>query len=1071
MDELIKKANDYIKSQNYLIIYSTFVRPASFMKISEILSITTYGFLVLSQKGNKIKNAYPFNDLTGVSVQENVVTLTFTKSTYSFESNDSNQIIYNIKDVIRHTLTVYEQQIINIDDFKIIPQVSQNGFAAECRLCNNTSQYPNQDKYLNEIKQILIYMQNTVKLSDYKFPGEIISPLLNVLPFSPYIEYLELPKLSHVDTYDIIRPFLKNNFYLKYLSIEGEKTKFFSEFLSLLKHNPYSKLNGHSFTNSDLGRTELDLLYKYCTDQKIQSLGFHSAIKRENFDYFYTSFLTPELFDSLYVLNLSGNPKIEIRKLLPRVRQICFLSLKDCQLEICDVLSSVSGMNRIKCIDLSNNKCSTTFNKTLYQSLKFPPSFDTLIIDNVSFTSSCIIPFFHFIFERFEHGLKLSVASLIMSGELWSQFFDFLSTTAFRSLVSLVWDKNQLNSKLFAFLLKNPYFESLSLNSCFSSNSSSDFINALGLFMQSSKTLKSLSVRGDDEKFLGSALNSLLKLVSSSKSLKFLDVSHSKCGDSGLANLTNFISQVSLSIEKLVFDDAMPIKKDSIMSLLKKAAKLKDTVLISFPENDVHRLVEEKVMTKDESSQLRLSFITSHVNENDDKNRHKSESFFAKSYNIYRYFCEEKFPYLIGQDEISRIANDRYLIDQVPERNSPKRISPKGQISSTSTRQQQKKQLQPTKNNFIIENSPEKFMRKPKNNIDEKSQQIVEFDTEKEKKRLNQSSTKKVQNFPIFENDDDQNIFKLNTKKRHAQSLRRQRKVTDNDDNDNNNKLLVNNRDVPRRTRTQSTRVKRKTTKNSDNKVRRSENTEKVEVVKDDIVERARKRRGRSVDSLNKNKNQVQFTNQKDLIKKKNGFDSDDYNPHSTSSTASFEDDQNQLKLKAKKNMKNLNQNDDDDLNVTAPILRQKTSNAKKSVTSNKSVKSTKQKSASSVKLRRKTEIKKIDEVNDDDSEDVVVNVRTPSRKSTSQKKKKPLQQAVSTPKARNNRKETVYNEGSSGGENDNDDDGKGEVINVEPIKYKPVEWKFPNLKVNISEGDFWKSFKSQFDADNLVEI
>lgn len=1087
MEEFIKKANEYLKTQNYLVIYSAYVRPTGFIKITEILSITTSGFITLSQKGNKIKNTFPFNNLTGVSIQENVVTLTFGKIIYSFESNETSQIIYNIKDVISHTLTIFEQQIINIDDFKIIPQVSQNGFAAECRLMNSITQYPEKDKYVDEIKKILVYMQPTVDLSNYKSIGEIISPFLNVLPFSPNIQKLEIPKIPNVDTYDIIRTFIKNRFFLKHLSIEGEKTRFFSEFLSLLKHNQYSKLNGHSFTNTKMERNELDLLYKYCTEEKIQSLGFHQAIQKESFDYFITSFLKPELFDTLYILNLSGNPKIEICKLLPKLRQISYLSLSDCQCEICDVLNYVSNMNRIKCIDLSHNKCSSTFNKTQSSTLRFPPSFDTLIIDNVSFASVCIIPFFNFIFSRFEHGLKLSISSLITTGEVWSQFFDFLSTSSFRSLVSLNWDKNPLNLKLFTFLLKNPFFESLSLNSCFSSSASlSDSLNSFGTFIQSSTALKYLYVRGDESKYLGSSLNSLLKMITNSKSLKFIDISYSKSGDSGIQNILNFILQPRLSVDKIVFDDTMPSTKDSLFSLLRKAAKLKEKILISFPENDVNRLLQSNKATKDEINSLRADFV---ISKNSQEMDSDIESYFSQPYNVYRHFDEEKFPFYITQDEINRLANERFLIEHLPENSSPKRVSPKENlIEQKENSNKNKKQLQPIKNNFIKLNdkTPDRSrQKKPANNIDEISHQIFEFDVEKEKKRLNQTSNKQNNNKVKDDDDDDDNIFNLNTKKRHAQSLRRQRKVTNNNDNDNNNKnlLLINEvKDMPRRTRTQSTRVKRKVTTKTNSNAKRSENKEKVDHIENnEIIEKAKKRRGRSVDSIKKEKNKNSVPSDrvtekpKELIKKKskNDYDSEDYNLNSNESTASFEDDQKHLKLKNNKNK------DDDDLNVTAPILRGGT----KKASLNKTTKSVKQKSSRD-KTRKKVAVEKII-VHDDDDNDVNddIIVKTPTRR-TNRKDNVNDDIAVKTPTRRTNnnnntskeivkKKKTISSTTSNNKKrNAFDDDDDNEVENVvEPIKYKSIDWKFPNIKLNKNENDFWEKFKSQFDYDKLVEI
>lgn len=1096
MDEYIKKANELLSSLGILVIYTTSARTAATLfKNVDIISITSGRFFILNQNGTKIKRTFPFTELSEVSVQENSIKLVFGKITYSFESNDTKPIINSIKDVISHTLTTFEQRNIIFDDFKVIPLIPQNGFAADCRLYDGSTQYPNTGQYLNEIKKILIYMQPNVLLSEYKYPKEVIKPLLNVLPFSPNIQYLEIPKMEGIDTYELIHPFIKNNFSLKHLFIEGEKTKYFPEFISLLEHNTDSKLNGHSFKKTNMGRTELDLLYKYCVKKKIQSLGFHKAIKDESMDYFYNTFLMPELFDSLYILNLSNNTNIDVRKLLPKLRQVSYLSLNNCRLEICDVLSYASNMTQIKCIDLSQNNCNSTFNKTLFSTLRFSPSFDTLIIDDVSFKSNCIIPFFSFIFSRFEHGLRLSVASLITTDEIWTQLFDFLSTTTFRSLVSLVWDKNRLNPKLFAFLLKNSFFENLSLNSCFSS-SSSDMIRQLGMFVQSSNALRSLSIRGNDENYLGSSLNSLLKMIFVSKSLKFLDISYSKCGDSGLKNILDFISLANLKIERLVFDDSMPSKSENMIALLQKAAKIKERTLISFPENDVSSLVQKKLIDKNQSGSLRKGLIISQDLLNNNKEDYNSnitnsssiktnsevyetESFFLRPFNIYRYFDERKFPYFISQGTIHKIIDKKYLIDKLP--NSPQKnesslnspASPNVSIAKNQSfddekrklnqkdRTKQRKQLNPTINVFGKEDDPQDNIRrsnkKTRNQIDEISHQIFDFDINKEKKELNRTKNPKE-----ISDDDDDIISKLNTKKRSAQSLRRQR-------TDPKLQPVADKNPTPRRTRTQSTRVKRKPPKTNPKNSEKNTETNKFDKSndKDDIISKAKKRRGRSVDSINKEKKKDlnDINEDKKNINKPtknkiiNDYESEDYNLESNSSDVIIN-----KKIK----------NDDDDLNVTAPILRNRgKGGSSKNNSIARSTKSSTTKKSQREKAKNKADIDssvkpKKKEASEQKVNDGKITPRRPNSQLTNYEKsgtgKKKTTSNQPRPRSRNkNRKDKAS-------ENDYFSGDDGGVV-IEPIKYKPVNWEFPELEVKHNVNVFWSNLKSQYEYDNLVEI
>ncbi|OHT00873.1 hypothetical protein TRFO_32345 [Tritrichomonas foetus] len=650
MDESIERATSLLAQQGHALIYSTVVKATTIFKPSEMIAITDHKFFVLSPNGNKIKQTYSFLDLTEIKTDQNVISLNFGKNIYSFEANSPTDILSHLMDVIQHILSLPEQRNIQINGFKA-SQLKQNGSSAISRFKENNEQFSEQD--FTTLQKILIYSQPYVSFLNFSYPTQFIKPFINILPFCPHIKSLSLPPIKGIDPYQSLSQLAKNSFMLKHISITGDITKSYHDFINSLNDNQDSNLFGLSFSYSNMESDALDTLQNFAINKKLHSLGFHRAIQEHAMNYFYSTFLSPKLFDSIYILNLSNTTHLNFQKLMPKIQKVAYLSLNNCGIEIHDILSNVKSFSKLKMLDLSHNRCSNPNLDAM--NIDIPSSFNHLIVDNVSFSSNCLISFFKFIFDHFLHGIKLSIASIVAPNDEWTPLFDYFVNSSFKSFVSLNWDSNPINSKFFTFLLRSPYFESLSLNSCFKS-SSSDSLVSLSLFVQSSQSLTTLSVRGCKHHYIGNNLSTLLKMVQSSESLRNLDITYAKCGDAGLNHIREFINS-SPRLETFVFDGSKPEKADTLVNLLKSGSKLQGKLQISFPENDIEKLIKKGELSREQANSIRDLYRM---------NEKSKDSFYMKPFRVFRYFHKDSFPSYLSKKEIEILRRNEPLIRDVP---------------------------------------------------------------------------------------------------------------------------------------------------------------------------------------------------------------------------------------------------------------------------------------------------------------------------------------------------------------------------------------------------------------------
>ena len=658
MEEALNKAADFITAGGQPLIYSTHVKTGGPFKSTEILAITDSRVVIFSGNGQRPLHAYSFFDLKSIKVNskhENAVSIEFATGSISFRSDDASQILHHIYDCIQHLLSMKEQAQIQIDNYQV-QAARHNGTGALYRL-KAQYQNPSLDNF-KKLESILMFSQPYVSLSVFNDKLNFVPHFVNVLPLITHIKSLTLPEIEGIDNYKLIAQIIPNENHIKHFSIHGPVTDAFDEFVDAIKENRQTKLYGLSFVNSNLDKQHLECVTTLIRAAGLKSVQFHRAVEEESFDYFYNEFINPTLFNQIDVLSLSGTPNIRLTKLFKSITKIKMLSLSNCSLDIKDVFNELPKLTHIKLLDISNNRLT----EPVDEEIELPNSLNQVVANHISFSADCLVPFLNFLFSRFEHGLKLSMAEIETPSEEWDEVFSFLHHCEYRSLISLVWDYNPVHQKFFTFLLRNPYFESLSLNDSIKSAAAADSLVSLGLYIQSNDSLARLSLRGNSKCYVGNNIGKFLKYVQSSTSLQFLDMTYTKCGDNGLTQIGTLIDNCPPTLKTVVIDGMKPKNPEILLTVLHKAETLKDHFKLSYPQNDVEFLVKKKLLSKRDAFDLRKLFQTEEKG---------PESFFLQPFRIFRYYLLDDFPSYLNKAQIDDILSTRPLIAKVPPPLSP----------------------------------------------------------------------------------------------------------------------------------------------------------------------------------------------------------------------------------------------------------------------------------------------------------------------------------------------------------------------------------------------------------------
>lgn len=600
--------------------------------------------------------------LISLQYERPIITIHFSNSVYVFRSDIPDELMGNICHFIQRILLPTELRQIHFDKLNAPPYCPGTFSFAARYMLNETNSF---SKNYERLLQIISGFKPTPELEKFDDLDNFLPIFADILPFIQMFKYIRFPRIDSYNIMNILADLPLNLRSLYMIELVGKIHDGFDRFLSCIKANKdYSKLNTLSFENSHLEVHQLLLLSEAILNGAIKGVEFHRAIHPTVVPYFYSHFLRHDICRSLYLLNLDRTPDIDLKLLFTKVKNIPFVSLAYCDLDIGDVFKAIfeAEISNISVLNLTGNNASTV--PQIPNGVTVPVTLRKLILDNISWPVGYFTPHLLFLFNYFEYGVSLSLSNIVTSDNDWNQLFDFLSTCEYNKLLGLSWKGNPINLEFMKFLHRNPYIYTLNIDSCLRSTHK-DIIAELSALIRDSKRLTHLSASGTRYFYVGPLILDVFDACVGHPTLQTINIPCQIAGY-GMIQMVMLTVVAESPLKIFNFEGFCPNNAKNLSKLLKEIAKYKNRIKISFPTLDVLRCVKFKKMTNDEHNQLRELFLIDYDDPDYDRIRkngkfdieQSSQTFLNNPAIVYKYYPEDPFPLYYDEERIKDLKNE-----------------------------------------------------------------------------------------------------------------------------------------------------------------------------------------------------------------------------------------------------------------------------------------------------------------------------------------------------------------------------------------------------------------------------
>ena len=577
----------------HISLMAEIVKEGRIVKDTKIIIISNFAFEVFTKEKDEVKwiRSSPWVEIKKVSLKNTAISLKFENSSYYFSSENSNKLFGAISHVLVQTQTFRELKDIGLLQYQIVDQ-QQTALGAMSRLLQliDIREEKIPHKMLQMFKQSLMFNETVMDLRMYARPEKFMRLVCDLLPLCPQFTSFIIPQFKRPEYYTLLVDYVSHFKTLDYIEICGKempKLKQLTDAFEKEKEIPCA----FAFTDGAFSSVGMKTVSQFIAKKSVTTIGFHQSFTQESLNFFYEEFFTPDVRKTLVSLDLSGTSGVDLNKLMPKLPHLLYLSLENCGYQFDNVLMALNSatMRNLRGLNINGNLCSRLPNKTA----QLPPSLCQLVADNVHWGNECMPTLIKMISKKLNVGFHLSVCNAAMSDEDWDLTFLEMDRSIFTGFLTLRWNGNPVDSRLFNFLLRNTEIETLDLSGCFM-RGDTDSIDMLCEFIPMHVGLKNLYIAGNESCYIGpDMISSVAHSVRMSKTLKLLDISENHIGDKGLVSLKQFFIG-STTLEVIDFDGSYPETDDEFIELLEEAGKTLNDIKVSYPVNDFARVIQRK---------------------------------------------------------------------------------------------------------------------------------------------------------------------------------------------------------------------------------------------------------------------------------------------------------------------------------------------------------------------------------------------------------------------------------------------------------------------------------------------
>lgn len=530
--------------------------------------------------------------LTKLYKTEDTISMIFGKNQIKFETDKVDEIFEVLWDILPRIFRPTE--LISLGYFTDPderPPPTSNSVMIRLNLRQKLLGKEYSSQTIQRIQEILEYSEEYIDLNSFSNKSEAFPVFFHLLPLCYNILSIKITSSESIDAYKVLRDVITEPSNLEHMEIVGPSTHHFDSFLRKLTQNKNIPIAGLTFTNSNFSEKNILSIIKCFTDKYLCSVGFHNAISSSSIDSLYSAFF-PKFCNKLTVLSLDHTKNLNLSKLNFEFTNLEMISLKECDLEIYEILKAINREHFVKLrgLDVSYNKCTKAADG-LYD---LPPTLITIVAAGIKWPESKLVEFFKIITIN-DLQKRIDLSAIEASEEDMTKLYNFMKEKQFPQLKALIWDENYINSDFFVFLNQNPQIEFLSLNYCFSEKDQK-YVDSLCKFISSSN-VHAISIQGDEKNHIGELIIPIINSACLSKTLEHINLEGSYCGDKGLFAAQKILIS-DTPICSLNLEGSHPKYPQSLFFFLYKAAGGERGIAVSFPLDDINELFEKKQVTK-----------------------------------------------------------------------------------------------------------------------------------------------------------------------------------------------------------------------------------------------------------------------------------------------------------------------------------------------------------------------------------------------------------------------------------------------------------------------------------------
>ena len=530
-------------------------------------------------------------DLERVELNDSVFTFTFGQSKpLKFSSGDSKLIKAKLGDLLQRVLTKPEQKTAHVSCLtsRRFP-MNRNGVYARFLSFAGMFQLHLKPHVRQLVENIFVNRHPDVVIPPFPELARLETGILYALNGVPGVESLTIPAVKSVDPFEILTEGFMSPCGFRHIHFDGVSiTKNYLNWCRCVAEDTDSSLTGLTFSNVKFKQKELMEIQKIATERRFTSIGFINSIKEKHYDAFLKTFMISDTTSSLQMITINNQNNLPIDKLIFKARDLCCLSLANCNVNIFTALEHVAQnrMGKLRLLNLSGNYAHAPA-----KPISLPDNLQKLQLDEVEWKERSMVPLWSYMCEKEWNGVfELSMSQAKAAETEWNALKIFMTNSKRSCISGLTWNFNPVFSELVKFLENSQHLVFLDFSNAFSPTDST-ILNMFANALKEFEFLTTLTVASDESHDLQTNAIQLIRMAARLPHIQNLVVSGNSIGDEGVQVMGEFVHK-NPSIKCVCFDGSRMSSVDTWTRFIESAGGAGRQILVEWPQSDMKRLSE-----------------------------------------------------------------------------------------------------------------------------------------------------------------------------------------------------------------------------------------------------------------------------------------------------------------------------------------------------------------------------------------------------------------------------------------------------------------------------------------------